>query len=340
MFPARRVHPYLPYRRADDNIFYPALIAFTLEPLLGRLLPKERLLAEQIIAGVRSNFSAYESQRQPGLYNFYRTRPPSPYPNGWLLHRFKHFRLAEDADDTVMISTLLEDLAKDRIDWLREELVRFSNLQGKRLFHPLSEYAAIPAHGVWLGTGAMPVEVDVCVLCNILYFTARKQRAFNVTDLASLDFIRRALVTGDIFRHPFLLSFYYPDPTVILYHIARLWAVFPEPTRYLPRRVISEALWRRGEETRGQLIPQLMLRSSLLKLGEAPPQLEYDMEALARSATEFPFFIAPMLAGTRSKLLNRLAAWRLFQVDYRCDAYFFALAVEYETLRQKDLIGG
>lgn len=340
MFPSQRVHPFLPYRREDSNIFYPALIAFTLQPLLGEFAPEERKKVVGLIEGVKANFPAYESLRAPGLYNFYRTNPPEPYPNGVFLRHYKHFRLAEDADDTVMISTLLEELPEERLEWLREELVRFSNLKGARLRHPLPAYSAIPAHGVWLGTGAMPVEVDVCVLCNILYFTARKGRAFNTTDLASLDFIRRALVTGDLFQHPFLLSYYYPDPTVILYHIARLWSALEHPGRYLPGREIVAALWRRLEEVGDALIPRIMLDSALLKLGQEPPMFSYAMEELEVAAQRFPFFIAPMLAGTRSKTLNSWAQRRIFQVDYRCEAYFFALAVEYEMIKQKHGKGG
>ena len=154
-----------------------------------------------------------------------------------------------------------------------------------------------------------------------------------MTDLASLDFIRRALVRGDIFNYPFQLSYYYPDPTVILYHIARLWSVLPTAGRYLPQQEIVAALRKRLRETEGELIPSLMLSSALLKLGQKSPRLNYNIGQLERAAQSFPFFIAPMLAGTRSRLLNKLAEQRAFQVDYRCEAYFFTLAIEYEILQ-------
>lgn len=333
MFRSRRLHPRLPYVRWDSNIFYPALIDFTLSPLVPLMTERESARAEVILNGIRSNYAAYESTRQPGLYNFYATDPPDPYPNGYFLRHFRHFRLAEDADDTVMISTNLVDLPDDTVDFVREELVRFSNLGGRKVNHLLPGYGAIPAHGVWLGTGAMPVEIDLCVLCNILYFTARKGRRFNETDEASLAFIRRALTTGDIFSYPFQLSYYYPDPTVILYHLARLWSALEAPEAYLPGSVIAAALRRRWGEVSG-VLPRILLASSLLKLGEEAPGVVYGTDDIERAAEEFPFFIAPMLAGTRSRLLTHWAAKRFFQVDYVCAAYYRTLALEYELLRR------
>ena len=332
MFPSRRRHPYLPYRREDSNIFYPALIDFTLSPLLNRLIGEERRLVEKMLAGVRRNYPAYESLRQSGLYNFYRTNPPDAYPNGYLLRHLKHFRLAEDADDTVMISTVLDDLPAEQIGLLRAELVRFSNRPERKYHHPLPGYAQIPAHAVWLGTGAMPVEIDVCVLCNILYFTAKKGCAFNDTDRASLAFIRQAVTTGDVFRYPFQLSYYYPDPTVILYHVARLWSVLPGAEEELPREEIVTGLRRRsGEES--NLVARLMLGSALRKMGEEVEPIHYTAPEFATAGKAFTFFIAPMLAGTRSRIMNKLAERRLFQVDYVCEAYYYALALEYELLR-------
>lgn len=332
IFPSERRHPYLPYRRPDNNIFYPALIDFTLSPLLDRMEPEDRGRVARILTAIRANYPAYESTRQPGLYNFYRTDPPDPYPNGYLLRHIRHFRLAEDADDTVMITSVRDELPEETIDFIRDELVRFSNLGGRKLRHPLKKYASIPAYGVWFGTGAMPVEVDVCVLCNILYFSARANRFGSAADRASLEFIRTAIVDGDIFNHPFLLSYYYPDPTVILYHVARLWSVLPEPGQWLPRRETIAAIERRLGEVDG-LLPRILLHTALLKLGEPEPsRLEYTRQELVVAVGEFSFFIAPMLAGTRLRWLNKLAEQRLFQVDYLCPAYYYAVVLEYEVL--------
>lgn len=335
MFPSERRHPFLPYRRPDNNIFYPALIDFTLSPLLDRMEPEDRGEVLRILKAIRANYPGYESTRQPGLYNFYRTDPPDPYPNGYLLRHIKHFRLAEDADDTVMITSVREDVSEETIDSIREELVRFSNLGGQKLRHQLAKYASIPAYGVWFGTGAMPVEVDLCVLCNILYFSARVNRFGNAADRASLEFIRTAVVDGDIFEHPFLLSYYYPDPTVILYHVARLWSALPRPEKWLPRTETIAAIQRRLGEVEG-LLPRILLHTALLKIGEPEPsRLEYTQPELATSIGEFSFFIAPMLAGTSLGWLNKLAEQRLFQVDYSCPAYYYAVVLEYEVLRIK-----
>lgn len=337
LFPAERRHPFLPYARPDDNIFYPALIDFTLTPLLDGMDPADRKRVVNMLRAIRVNYPAYESWRQPGLYNFYRTDPPGAYPNGYVLRHLKHFRLAEDADDTVMIASVRENVPAQTVGFIREELVRFSNLGGRKLQHPLAKYAAIPAYGVWFGTGAMPVEVDVCVLCNILYFSSVKgclAGGLNAADRASLRFLRTAIGDEELFSRPFLLSYYYPDPTIILYHVARLWTVLPEAGRHLPRPAIVCSVYRRLGEVDG-LLPRILLHTSLLRLGEPEPEhLRFTEAELAAAGKAFVFFIAPMLAGTRSAWLGKLAERRLFKVDYRCSAYSYALALEYKSLGQ------
>ena len=332
LFPADRTHPTLPYRRWDDNVFYPALIDLTLTPLLDRMTPDERKRTERLLAAIRANYPAYESVRCPGLYNFYRTRPPAPYPNGRLLRRIRHFRLPADADDTVLVSNNLPDVDPATVAYVREQLVRFSNLAGKKVRHPLPGYGDIPAHGVWFGSGAMPVEIDLCVLCNILYFTARRGAAFNATDRASFDFLARALATGDLFDHPFALSHYYPDPTVILYHYGRLWSALDEPDRWFDRSALLAAVVRRWEQDERPL-PRLLLATTTLKLGATPPPLTISPPALSASFATFPFFVAPMLAGTHRPWFRRLAARRVFQLYYRCEAYYWVLVWEYGLLR-------
>ncbi|MFT7120803.1 MAG: hypothetical protein ACJAZ9_000980 [Neolewinella sp.] len=334
MFPSQRKHPYFPYCREDSNIFYTALIAFTLLPLLDRLPEEDRLLLAGIVAGIRGNYPRYASLSTPGLYNFYRTNPSDHYPNGNILRRFKHFKLADDTDDTAIINATREQVTDTELKVVRDELVRFSNLASKQIKHPLRKYEKLPAHAVWFGSGVMPVEFDLCVMANILYFTFQQGSELNETDRASLDFIRRAVLDGDVVNHPFLVSYYYPDPSVIFYHLARLATVMELPEEYLPVKEIVAGLQVQLTQATS-LVERLLLSTALLKLGQQPNPVDYTMDELEASFTSFSFFIAPMLAGTRSRIMNYLAEFAVFQVEYVCEAYYYALALEYELLGQK-----
>ena len=330
LFRSYRTHRRLPYRRPDDNIFFPALIDLTLNGLLRDLAPGQREVAERIQAGVRANYPAYASLRRPELYNFYRTDPPAPFPYGRVLRRFRRFRLAEDADDTCIIGANLSDLPAAHVRFLREELVRFSNHDG-RAPHLRPPYSELAAYGTWFGTGVMPVVPDVCVLCNILYFSLRRGLPLNATDRDSLAFIRLALEREDILRRPYAVSPNYLNPLVQLYHVARLWSALPDPAEHLPRALILEQL-ERVEPLADSLFPRLLLAASRLKLGAPAVEPVYTEAELLAAHAHFPYFIAPLLSGTHSGLLTRLSAWRFLQLEYVCPAYPVVVGLEVRGL--------
>lgn len=331
MFPSVRRHPYFSYRREDSNIFYPALVAFTLMPFLNKVSNIQRQKLQAIIEGVKSNYSLYKSLSHPYLYNFYQTNPSKHYPNGYFISKFKHFKLPDDADDTVILTMTLDEVEEKRVNSIRNELVRFSNLKQKQVKFTLDKYKKLLAYGVWFGTGRMPIEFDLCVMSNILYFTFKYDCPLNRHDLASLEFIRKAIVDDDISKYPFNISYTYPSTTIMLYHIARLCSVMDEPGKFLPVELIIQKIIERLENANG-LLEKLMLSTSLMRMGIKTKKIDYSLADLEKEFDTFNFFIAPMLCGTGNSLLYHFAKYKIFHILFGCKAYYLALAFEHEML--------
>ena len=331
IFPSQRRHRFLKYKKEDCNIYYPALIAFTLLQLLEKIHPLQREQLQKVINGIRGNYHLYQSTSNLYLYNFYQTNPTRHYPNGYFLSRFNHFKLADDADDTVIITMTIDSVNEDHINTIRAQLVEFSNLRHKQIENTLSKYKDLPAYGVWFGSGRMPIEFDLCVMTNLLCFTFKYNCELNQCDLASLKYIRRAILEEDIEHRPFSISYMYPDTSVMLYHIARLCSMMKRPDDYLPIKMVINKLQDNLSKAQG-VIEQIMLSSSLMKMGAGTFDIKYEIDDLKNEFETFSFFRAPMLCGTANPLLNYLSKFDMFHLLFGCDGYYLTLALEYEVI--------
>lgn len=333
MFPSQRFHGFLPYLREDNNIFFPALIAFLLLKNLKQLEQEQCEKVNKIINGIRKNYQTYSSLSSDSLYNFYQTKPHQQYPNGLVLSKFKHFILADDADDTVIISMTLNNLSSERINRIREKLVQFSNLNPKKIKGIDSQYSELPFYAIWFGSGRMPIELDICVLCNILYFTFINKLELNLQDKASLELIKRAIDNNDIVTNRFQISgVYYAKTSIILYHITRLCSVISEPSMYFNTERLVEIL--RSQLKTKSIVEKIILSISLMNLGQSPEPIAWELEdkSFKKDFKAFPFFIAPILSGSSNKILTQFKKYKLFHILFRCDAFYYALFLEYEIM--------
>lgn len=330
MFPSERFHTILPYVRKDSNIFFPASIAFILLKNIRYLDQVQSEKVNKIIHGIRSNNEFYSNSKNDYLYNFYQTKPHDHYPNGFILSKFKHFILADDADCTAIISMTLDHLTLDRIEMIREKLVQFSNLQQKKIVGVDAVYSELNFYATWFGSGKMPIELEVCVLCNILTFTFTNKLTLNLQDKASLELIKRAIDNDDIVTNPFQISGVYPNTSVILYHITRLCSVICTPEQYFDTERLIDMIRSRLETT--SMLEKIILSIALLNLGQhcEPIDWEFNTKSLQKDFNNFPFFIAPMLSGNTNKILAQLKKYSLFHILFRCEAFYYTLLLEYE----------
>ncbi len=335
MFPSQRSNKFLFYKREDSNIYYPALVTFTLLPLLEKCNTNHQKRLKKIIEGITQNYPSYSNPKDDLLINFYKTKPTDHFPNGYFFSKFKHFKLADDTDCTCIVGTNLQDqLNTNDVTHIRKELVQFANLSQKKIVYTFDKYKDLRGYGVWLGTGKMPVEFDLCVMANILFFTFQNNCTLNQQDLDSLSYIKTAILDNDIDYHPFEISYTYPSTIVMLYHIARLWSVMPFPEKYLPKKEIIVAKIDYYLNTSKNTLEKILLTSSLLKMEQQTIPINYQISEVEKEFAGFGFFRALMLKGTNNPLLNKLATYPLFQLLFDCDAYYYSLLLEYELLRK------
>jgi hypothetical protein len=332
MFVSERFHKFLPYLRKDDNIFFPASIAFLLLKNIDLLETNQRQRVDKIIDGIRDNYASYSGTNNNFIYNFYQAKRRKHYPNGFILSRFEHFKLPDDADDTVIISMTLQRLSSERISEVRERLVQFSNLHRKKIKGIKPLYAELPFYATWFGSGKMPIELEICVLCNVLYFTFSNKLELNKQDKASLELIKRAIDNNDVVENSFHISGQYPKPSVILYHIARLCSIITNPDVYFDTTKLTAMI--RAQLKTTSLLEKILLSTSLMYLQQRcePVAWELGDKNLQKDFRSFSFFTAPMLSGNTNKLFIRLKKYKLFHIFFRCEAFYFTILLEYEIM--------
>lgn len=331
MFASQRFHRWVPYLREDSNIYFPALIAYTLQDYQDQLTPAQKQIVEQITQQIAQNYPRYIGNQSPCLYNFYQTQPTAHFPNGYILSKLRHFIPPDDADCSVLIQMTHPEATREDALEVQKFLIKYANHSQKQAKHALPKYAHLPVYGVWFGSGKMPIELDICVLCNILCFKQQFQLSLNEQDEASLEFIRIAIETQDIVYQPFALSSYYPNTTVILYHITRLWHKLARPHTHLPAQKLIALLQAQTQRVKTQF-EQMLLHIGLLKMG-VPQSFAPDEVQLKQEFDKFPFFIASGCYDMPNRWLESIKNHRILRVYYKNQAYYYALWLEYEMLR-------
>jgi hypothetical protein len=327
LFPSQRVHTLINYQREDSNIFFSALIVFTLQALRDRLPAEVHPKIESITNQVTSNYPLYQHYADKSTYNFWQRHPTAHFPNGWLLNKMSFLALPADSDDTSLI--YLTSPVSDELQTVKRKLE--GHYQPDAPLSPLTlkNYSDLSAYPTFLGK-KIKREYDVCVMCNILYMVFKFNLKISKVDLDTIEFIRRVLEAQDYRQNPFRISPNYNNNAVILYHIARLVATFEQSELEILKEPLIACLLK--EVDRGSNFMECMLlRTSLLRLGIKPPPLSTPAD-LGKAFSNFYFFQAGMLSGLQKYSLNKLASWRFFHLKYRCEAYYWTLWLEYKVL--------
>ena len=330
VFPSQRYHPLLPYKREDDNLFYTASIVHLIQGVKKKLSAEESILADQIIDSAVAVYPLFKNKDGLDTYNFWQTSPSRHFPNGMLMHRFKHFQIPDDVDDTALV-LLTEDASKERVATLREKLKQHANLAKKRAFNPLKKYRDLKCYSTFFGE-KMYIEFDVCVLSNLMrVILPHFMTDLDEYDQATLEFICSGIEADEHISLPFYSAPNYPTTDLILYHVSRLLPMLPEP--YLNRiesKVKSDIL-NRIEASTG--LNRILLESSAMKLG-----LKIDLRPIDVKASEndesFFFFHAGMITAFENTVAQKLADNPFFHLRYTSKALNRALLLENLVLRR------
>lgn len=346
IFPSQRHHPYLPYSREDDNLFFTASIVHILQGVQTLMSVSEVELTSEINANALSSYCVFQNKDGLDTYNFWQTSPSRHFPNGIFMHRFKHFQIPDDVDDTALVF-LTEHASKERVGLLREKLKLHANMAYKKAYNPLPAYRDLKCYSTFFGK-KMYIEFDICVLSNLMRVILKHFKDdLNEFDHHTLKFITQAILNDEHNSHPFRTAPNYPTTQLILYHVARLIPLLPENYRTLIEESIENELFRKLIDAQG--MNKVILESALMKLtGKLPELTGHRMPIGSRgtmphqnSSTDellddekFFFFHAGMITAFENGMAQSMADRPFFHLRYASKALNGALLVENMLLKR------
>jgi hypothetical protein len=330
VFPSQRYQPHLRIVREDDNVFFTACIVHILQHVDAKLHENERSLARSICERAILSYPLYRNKDGLDTYNFWQTRPSRHFPNGRWMHRFDHFRIPDDIDDTALVM-LTERASKERVGALREKLKGHANLAYRQAKNTLKEYRNLKVYSTFIGKN-MYIDMDVCALSNLMrlilpYFSDE----LNEYDRDSLHFICQSVRKEQHLKSPYRVAPQYSTTPLILYHLARLLPLLPEEYCDIKSTVIGQM-----QEYHGKLgigMNRLLLENELLKLGVMNTATESYPINLA-SDQDFFYFIAGMFTAYEGEVPQHLTVSPLSHLRYRCEAFNTVLLLENAVLHR------
>lgn len=325
VFPSQRENVFLGYRRPDDNIFATASTVFILNELVDFFPEDEKAIVDKITQNARKAYPLYLNKDGLATYNFWKTRPSDHFPNGYLFYRFRHFKLPDDIDDTALIY-LTTQRTTDEIAWLKEKLKRHANPQTK-------------VYSTWFGE-KMPIEHDVCALCNLMCLLLKSRLPLNQYDVATINYLFACVESNDFVKKPFQTARHYGTFPLIAYHYARFCSYFTEYMNISENiEIINEMIkikniviiniikYLKNINLSKNNINYLLLTISLLKMGEKAIDLQG--RGVEKRAEFYSFIGAPF-----APYNVRFASWKPSQIGWKCMAHEKALKLEYEILQK------
>jgi hypothetical protein len=169
----------------------------------------------------------------------------------------------------------------------------------------------------------MPLEFDINVQCNALRWVLDNKFELNEYDRETIRLIQDIVLADEHLRFPAYVSPQYQNATIILYHLSRLVAAYPEQFPRIKEKLITD-LEKQWKLTKVPM-EKLLLNSSFARLGI--PQKE--MATISKKDFDhFYFFVANMSSSQPNPLKRWLASSKRTNFYYRSEGYYWALLLE------------
>jgi hypothetical protein len=322
--------------KADINPFFTGLVTFGLQDIMPELSPAQQRQADTIITRALPVYSKFRNRQGRNTYNFWPTDTPQIFPHsGWLNLFDKSRALADDMDDTVIM--LMAQRARDSAaKGIHALMQQFANGRKNKVRNTFAEYKNTEAYSTWFGE-KMPVDFDVCVLANVLYFVQLYDLEWTKADSASLYLIRDIIEQKRHVSAPRTVAPHYAALPVILYHVSRLMALKPIPSlEKLKPQLIEEA--KQAFASARSFMDEVILGTSLLRWGVAPPEGIIHKTRTVEELVEeerFTFFLANMTNLLPDPFKQWGNASGLGRFYYYCPAYNNFLLIENLVWRKR-----
>jgi hypothetical protein len=315
--------------KADINPFFTGLIDFTLLHVSPHLNAAQQLQVQRIRDNCQQIYPKFANRSGRPTYNFWTTDTPRIFPNGGWLNWFNRKQaLPDDADDTVIL--LMAQQRNDSVARSVHKLLReYANGRQQTIRNTYNQFRQLPAYSTWFGK-KMPVDFDICVMTNILYFVQHYQLTWNDADSASLQWMEQIIANDDYLKNPAYVSPHYQRVPVILYHLARLMELKSIPALEKHKtKLVQEAIQQLSQTK--NILDAVILHTALLRWGfdyNRQQTMEFKDWARQLKVGPFDFFVAnmsSMLPGALKSSLDKAALGKFY---YLCPGYHYALVLE------------
>ena len=318
-------------KKEDDNIFFSSIIAFTLQKLKNDLSLQSRVITDSICRGIISNYGYYKNKTGINTYNFWQTNPPKYFPNSNYLSHHSYYNIPDDADCTSFIYLTDISLHSNNI-WLKDKLVIHANLTSSKIKSTYKKYRNYKAYSTWFGKN-MPIEFDICVQSNLLYFVFENHLALNKNDSASIALLKSMILSGEYLRDVGFVSLSYKKRSVILYHLTRLLGNFNISELNDCREIIKKDIENELQKE-PDFMEQVILSTSLIRMGGKPKPLVYPV-SLEKDMQNYVFFYADLFSPYARPSLKFISKSKVFAIPFYCKAWSLTLLLEYEAVKNK-----
>lgn len=335
-FTSFRQHNNSENLQADNNIFFTALIAYTLQDIKPYLTATEKIVADTIINRAKIAFTFYKNKKGRLSYNFWRTdNGKNFFPNDAILSHFKNkLSLADDLDDTSIILLALN--SNDSTNQVAHELMQqYVNGKFATIKNTYEKYKNVKAYSTWYGV-KMPIDFDFGVHCNILSFVNKYNLPWQKADSATYNLLLNMMDENLYVTDPKYISAYYGYSPVLMYHIARL--MHTKPLADLEKRkpnFINNAM--AAFNSTDNVLYKILLATSLLKcnVNSDLVQVTIPQNFESLNTTDFIYYTGHLFAHLNNSIKSIANATNATQYKWFSSAYNNCLLLEYLILKYR-----
>lgn len=339
IFESYRSNKFLRYRRPDTNVFFTAITVFTLNTIKEKLSPESQKLIEKITEKAIKSYALFKNKDGLNTYNFFQTNPSQHFPHGNILHRFNHFKIPDDIDDTAMIYMTLPH-TKEEAKWLQTKLISHSNNYKNQIKNVFPAYKNLKAYSTWFGKD-MYIEFDACALSNMLYCLLSFGLELDEYGHDSVKYIQQIILTNQYIEQPFRVAHQYARTPLIIYHVMRLMNKFHIPELEICREKLEadilHYLKNKGLEMMDRILLEISFNSKT-NINKNDVKIKSTVELLNVVDTNSPFFIAGLLTAYENPILYKISSSKLFHINWTCEAHSLALLAEWMVATSKETI--
>ena len=280
--------------REDNNIFFTALIVYTLQSIRDSVTLNEKILIDSIVSNSKKNYPNYQNRNGDITYNFWQVHPELPAPNSKFLSRKEKVRLPDDLDDTSIIF-LTRETSDSLNEVLKQKMNMHTNSAKKGIRSTFKRYRYSKAYCTWFAD-KMKQDFDICVMANTLLFVFQKGLVLNKADTQTLELIEQMIKNNDHLTYPHIISPWYQNSSIILYHLSRLVSIANNETLNGIRGKIIQDLYKQLQLSTNSM-ERIILLSSLHRLNESVTS-DMDFKKASKDMETFFWFQANPFAAS------------------------------------------